>query len=318
MTHDQHGAHGFAGLQRYQVADVFALAGGADAGNFVDLEPVDAAGVGENQNVGVSGGDEQMLDEILVTRLHAGAAGAAAALHAVSGDGGALEIAAVAYGDCYLLVGDQVFEHDLGSFVFNAGAALVAVELSYFFELFDDDGAQLLFRAEDGFEVGDVVASETEFFGDFVDREPGQAVQLQLENGLGLDRGERPLGIQLGGAAGDVDVDFLASEIGDQGLAGVSAIGAGAHDGNDVVEMIERGDVAFENVLALFGLHQQVSGAAADDVDAVIDEVLDGGDQAHFLGLAVDHGEEDHAETFLHGSVFEELVEDELGFAAAL
>src|ERR1700722_5661562 len=145
MTHDENGAHGLAGWQRYQVAYVFAFAGGADVGNFVDLEPVDAAGVGENKNVGVSGGDEEMLDEILVARLHAGAAGAAAALHAVSGNRSALEVAAVAYGDCYLLVGDQVFEHDLGGFVFNAGAALVPVELFDFFEFLDNHAAQLLF-----------------------------------------------------------------------------------------------------------------------------------------------------------------------------
>jgi hypothetical protein len=33
---------------------------------------------------------------------------------------------------------------DLGSFVFDDGAAFVAVELFDFFELSDDDGAQLL------------------------------------------------------------------------------------------------------------------------------------------------------------------------------
>src|SRR6266567_286000 len=53
IAHGEHGLHGFAGLQSDQVADVFAFAGGADVGNLVDLEPVDAALVGKNQNVGV-------------------------------------------------------------------------------------------------------------------------------------------------------------------------------------------------------------------------------------------------------------------------
>jgi len=57
------------------------LPGGGDVGNLIHLQPVHAPGVGEDQNVGVSRGDEQMLDEILVARLHAGAPSAAAALH---------------------------------------------------------------------------------------------------------------------------------------------------------------------------------------------------------------------------------------------
>ena len=49
IANGEHGAHGLAGLQVEQVADVLALAGGADVGNLVHLEPVDAAGVGEDQ-----------------------------------------------------------------------------------------------------------------------------------------------------------------------------------------------------------------------------------------------------------------------------
>ncbi len=82
--------------------------------------------------------------------------------------------------------------------------------------------------------------------------------------------------------------------------------------------MIERGQVAFEDVLAVFGFGQQERGAAADYVYAMIDEMLDGLDQAHFFGLAIHHGQEDHAETFLHRGVLEQLVEHDLGFAAAL
>ena len=82
--------------------------------------------------------------------------------------------------------------------------------------------------------------------------------------------------------------------------------------------MIERVEIAFENVLAVFGFLQQESGAAADDFDAVIDEVLDGLNQAHFAGLSVDHRQQDHGKTFLHGGVLEELVENDLRLGAAL
>ena len=86
----------FAGLQVEQALHGLALAGGADVGDFVDLEPVDAAGVGEAEQVGVGGVDDELRDEVFFARLHAHAAGAAAALLAVDGDGRALEVALVA------------------------------------------------------------------------------------------------------------------------------------------------------------------------------------------------------------------------------
>src|SRR5258708_14735286 len=82
--------------------------------------------------------------------------------------------------------------------------------------------------------------------------------------------------------------------------------------------MIESVEIAFEDMLAVFRLLKQESGAAADYFDAVIDEVLDGLDQAHFAGLLVDHRQQDHGKTFLHGRVFEELVENDLRLGGAL
>ena len=108
---------------------MLALAGGADVGNLVDFEPVDAAGAGEDQDVGVGRGDEELLDEILVARLHAGAARATAALHAIGRDRSALQVAGVADRDGDLLVGDEVFEVDFSGLVFDDGPAVVAVLL---------------------------------------------------------------------------------------------------------------------------------------------------------------------------------------------
>ncbi len=147
-----------ARLQSNQVAYVFAFAGGADVGDLIHLQPVHAAGIGEDENVGMGGGNEQMLDEILVARLHAGATLPATALHAVGGDRSALHVAAVADRDRDLLVGDQVFQVDFRGFVFDLGAAFVTVQLFDFFQFFHDHAAEFLFRAQDGFVLGDVLA----------------------------------------------------------------------------------------------------------------------------------------------------------------
>ena len=123
IAHGQDGAHVFARLQVEQALHALALARGAHVGNLVDLEPVDAAGVGEAEQVGVRGVDDELRDKIFFARLHAGAPGAAAALLAIDGDRRPLQIALVAHGHRNLLVGDQVFELQLGALVDNLRCA---------------------------------------------------------------------------------------------------------------------------------------------------------------------------------------------------
>ena len=147
---------------------------------------------------------------------------------------------------------------------------------------------------------GDVLARFLQLVADFVDGKLGQAMQLQFEDRVGLNGGERLLRIELGSAAGGVDVDLLAAKVGDQIFAGVGAVGAAANDGDDVIQVIERGEVAFQNVLAVFRLLQQVGRAAPHHIHAVINEILNRLDQAQFLGLAMCNGQQNHAETLLH------------------
>src|SRR5438477_1848570 len=142
-------------------------------------------------------------------------------------------------------------------------------------------------------------------------------MQLQFEDGIGLLGGERLFGIDLGSAPGGVDVDLLAAEVEDQIFAGIGAVGAATNDGDDIIEMVEGVQVAFEDVLSVFGLGEQVGGAAAHNVDAVLDEVFDGLDDAHFAGLSIDHREQDHREALLHLRVLEELVENDLRLGPA-
>ena len=50
----------------------------------------------------------------------------------------------------------------------------------------------------------------------------------------------------------------------------------------------------------------------------MIDEVLNGLDQAHLFWLVVHHRQQNHAEVFLHLGVLKKLVEHDLWFGAAL
>ena len=94
-----------------------------------------------------------------------------------------------------LLVGDQIFEHDLRGFVFDHRTARIAVKLLHFFEFLDDDGAQLLFRSENGLVLSDAIAHFFQLVRDFVDRQFGQAMQLQFEDRVRLLGRERLIGV---------------------------------------------------------------------------------------------------------------------------
>ena len=78
------------------------------------------------EQIVVSRGDEEVLDEILRARAHADAALAAARLPPVGIDRRALEIAAVRDGDGHVFHRDQIFEPDFAGIVDDLRAALVA------------------------------------------------------------------------------------------------------------------------------------------------------------------------------------------------
>ena len=155
--------------------------------------------------------------------------------------------------------------------------------------------AQLLVAGEDGLVLGDVVADLAEFVEDLVDGELGEAVELQFEDGVDLPVAEdqrRRL------VENVMSMPYFAgssltpsSSVPRRLIACRRSSGRGfrgrrrampdcADDPDDVVEMVERDLVADQDVLALAGLAQQEGGAAAHDVDAVIDEGADGAGRA--------------------------------------
>ena len=94
-----HGGDFFVGLQFEQIGDAAALGGTAHVGNFMHAFDIDATGVGEEHQVIVRAGGEEVLDKILGPRRHVGTfagghaddALAAAALGAIGTDVGALD-----------------------------------------------------------------------------------------------------------------------------------------------------------------------------------------------------------------------------------
>src|SRR5258708_27597481 len=113
-------------------------------------------------------------------------------------------------------------------------------------------------------------------------------MQLQLEGGVGLVSGERLVGSKLWSASSGIDVNLLAAKVGNQTFASVGAVRAASNDHDHVVNVIKRGEVAFQNVLTIARFVEQIQSAPAHHIDAMVDEVFDRLDQPHLLRLSVD------------------------------
>src|SRR5467141_2749747 len=282
-----------------------------------------------------------MLNEIFFLRLRADAPLAAARLVPVGIRRRALDVPRVADGNQHLRVGDQVFELDLIDLVDDLRAAIVSVGFVHFAQLADDDLLEFLVACQNLAQLGDQFTNGLQFLDNFVDRKLRQPVQLQFEDGVDLriTEAERvstasrfdfrrslravlsavqlhPLDFLRLPAFRDGDVLF--AEILEQVFLGVHAAGRTADDADHVVQVVQGNLIAEQNVLALFRFLQLENRAAADYIDAVLDEELDHRDQAQFARLPGNDGEQDHAERFLHLRIFEKIVQNELRFFAAL
>src|SRR5579875_4004423 len=189
ILHRQHGLDLFAFLNRHQAVHRPSLGVGRGVGDLIDLQPIDAAAVGEDEDVAVGRAHEEPLDEILAARAGADAPAAAAFLLAVDGDGRALDIAGVSEGDRHRLFLDEIFELNLIDLILQLRAPRIlvaAVLLAHFLQLVGDHAAQLLVAGQNRFEFGDAGADLLELVEQLLPLHRGEPVQLQIQDRLRL------------------------------------------------------------------------------------------------------------------------------------
>src|SRR5260370_2409089 len=223
----------------------------------------------------------------------------------------------MADGDQHVGVGDEVVELDFVTCVDDLRAAIVVVRLLHFLELAGNDLLELSVAGENFFQFGDLLADRLQFLEDFVDGELREAMELQLEDGVDLNRLEADCLTAAGGFsfngtelvltavqldAGQLprlavfgDGDVLLGEIFEQAFLGLGAAGGPADDADDVVEMVDVALVADQDVFALASLAQLVERAAPHHFDAGLDEQLDQRDETELARLPGDDGQQDHA-----------------------
>ncbi len=153
------------------------------------LQPVDLADGGEEEQVVVGRGDEEVLDVVLVFQLHAHDADAAAPLLPVRRDGQALHVAGARDRDDHVLLGDQVLELELllGGGDLGAPVVAAAVDLLDLEQLLADERVDAGRVAEDRTKLGDPLLEVGELVLDLLAREPGEAREPKVEDRLRLD-----------------------------------------------------------------------------------------------------------------------------------
>ena len=129
--HVEVGHHLVVLVNRNQVLDGATLAVLAFLRNLKGSEFVALTLFGEEEQVVVVGGREDVLDEVGVAGGGAFRALASPTLHAVFGQRGALDVTKVRDGDNHGVVGDDVFHAELTCGRHNLGAAGVAI---FFFD----------------------------------------------------------------------------------------------------------------------------------------------------------------------------------------
>ncbi len=239
-----------------------------------------------------------MLDDVVLAKLRADHALAAAALRAVKVNLGALGVSAVRNRDNDVFLGDEVFHADLAVERHNLAAPVVAVLVDDFFQLVADNAALATLVGQNRVELGDFGFDLLEFVERLLPLQRSEPAQLHVENR---------------GCLHFVDVE--------QPHQSVSSFVGGrriADQFDDGVELVERLDERAQDVRALFGLAQPVASAPDDDVDLVIDPVSDESVEGERAGHVIDERHHVAPEGVLQLCVLVKVGDDDLRHGVAL
>ena len=280
----------------------------------VDLQPVDLAVVGEEEDVVVRQGDEHVLEEVAFLGVRRGDAPAAAVLGAVGAGGEPLDVAVVGDGHHHVLLADQGFLVVVAQLlVGDHAAARVGVLGLQLAHVGADQVEDQPLVGEDGARSRRCRPSRPVYSAiELVGLQAGQLLEPHRQDRVGLHPGQAGGGLGLGvvqGPAEDLGRDLQAHQPG----AGLGGVGRRADHPDDLVDVGQGDQQAFDDVGPRPRLAELVLGPAADDVDPVLDEEPEELLQRQGPGPAVDQGQHDHAEGVLQRRELEELVEDDVG-----
>ena len=288
----------FAGLDLQDIHEVRALGGLAGLGDVIALLAEDTAGVGEEEQIVVRRGREDIDDGVLLAGRDALLAHAAAALGVILAQRRALDVAGLSQCEDAGLLVDQILDVDLVLDLLDLGEAVVAELVG--------DGLQLIFqdRADEGI-VGEHLLIIADLLFEFLvlglelfPVETLQSPEAHVEDRLGLD--------------------LVEPEALHEVLARV--VVARADDADDLVDVVLRDQQTLEQMRALLCLFEVKTRTADDDLflesEILIDDVAQG--QNARLLLVVDEREHIDRKARLKLALRKEAVHHDLRVRVSL
>ena len=267
-------------------------------GDLVAVEAVDAAAVGEEQKRIVRGGDVHLLHEVLLAGGRADHALAAALLGAVGVLGQALDVAVVRQRHHHVLLLNEVEHVDLAVEGGDLRAALVGKARLDLEQFIPDDAQQDALVGKYLFVPGDLLLQFGVFLLGLFAFQTGELGKAHVEDGLRLPLGE--------------------AEALHEAVLGLLLRARGAQKGDDLVDVIEGDEQAFEDVAAGLGLVEVVLRAPRHHVALMVEVVADDLVQRERARLAVHQRDHDGAKGVLQLRVLVEVVEHHIGVDIAL
>src|SRR5262249_18665589 len=164
----------------------FALPDSGGVRDLVNLQPQYSPAVSKDQQIAVRGSHQQVLHEIFRARSHADSPFAASRLPPIAIDAGALQVSAARDSDGDIFHRDQVFQANFPGVIYDLCAPLVSEVLLYFLQLFDDQIFEHFIGTENLQVLGDAPLDLRQLVEDLLLLHSGQALELQLDNGLRL------------------------------------------------------------------------------------------------------------------------------------
>src|SRR6266508_1088087 len=276
----------------HQIDDCLPLPGRSDIRYFVHLDPVNLSSIREDQQVAVSRGDEDVVDEILFARGHTNPAFASASLRPVEGGVGALDISRVRYRNDHILFGNQVFQCDLDFLVNNLGPARIPIVLLNLLQLLHDDSFEDFFAGQDLLEAGDQLQGFIVFVGKFLALQARQALQTHFQDRLRLG--------------------FAELKLSHQPFPGHGRFLGSPDQSDDGVQHVQSSLQPFQDVGPRLRLLQVEEGPLSNNLLPVVNKAFDGLFQRKDSRLVIDNCQKDDAEARLHRGQLVQVVHHHL------
>ena len=265
----------------------------------MDLEAVHLTKVGKEQHVIVGRSNKEILDKVVLFERDALNTLAAAFLRAINLNRNALYVACVSNGDNHILFGDKILNVQvLNVLVRDLRTTFVSVAVGNLTELISDNCQNLFLMGEKILVVGNIKPELGDLVNKILTCQAGKTTQTHLKNCFALN--------------------LIQAKALVHALLCLGIILRAANDVDNLVDVINCGQEAFQNMDALLSLIQVELSTTAYNINLVINVVTKNLAKRKRTRNTVNQGQVNDAKVGLKLSLLIEIVQNNLWYSVTL